>query len=132
MSAVSLLAKSERALVAARRSLEQGDTETAADRVYYAVFYAAWGLLDAAGVPRPKTHNGLIAEFSRVYVKSQQIDPATAAALSRLQNLRLVADYTLEAIPLQDAQRAIKEADGFIAAARSLITTAQDPAGGCP
>jgi len=75
--------------------------------------------MDLEGVRRPKTHNGLIAEFSRRYVKTGRIDVATGAILSRLQSLRLVADYTLEAIPLDDAWLAISEAEQLLAMARA-------------
>lgn len=119
----TLLEKAERTLLAAQRALDQGDSETSADRAYYSVFYAAWGLLEAEGVPRPKTHNGLIAELSRVYVKSGRMDATMGAVLSRLQNLRLVADYTLEPIPLENARRAVAEAEQFVAAARALGRT---------
>jgi uncharacterized protein (UPF0332 family) len=113
----ALLDKAVRALDTARRALGQDDTETAADRASYAVYYAAWSLLDLEGAPRPKTHNGLIAEFSRRYVKSRRIDVETGAILSRLQSLHLIADYTLEPIPPKDARRAISEAERLIALA---------------
>lgn len=116
-----LLGKAERALEAANRALAACDSETTADRAYYAVYYAAWAMLESAGVTRPKTHSGLIAEFSRVFVKSGTVEPARGAVLSRLQNLRMVADYTLDAVPTADAQRAVSEAAAFIEAARALI-----------
>ncbi|MFP4279474.1 MAG: HEPN domain-containing protein [Halochromatium sp.] len=121
---LALFDKARRALEASRRALDQSDRETASDRAYYAVYYAAWGLLDLAGAPRPKTHNGLIAEFSRHYVKEKQVDVEIGAILSRLQQLRLVADYTLEPIPLDDAKRAIAEAERFIAVAEALMAAA--------
>ena len=65
MTEQGILEKAERALHAARAASERGDTETAADRAYYAVYYAAWALLEQDGAPRPKTHNGMIAELSR-------------------------------------------------------------------
>lgn len=128
MSADNLLDKAQRALIAARRGFDQGDIETCADRAYYAVFYAAWALLEFAGQPRPKTHNGLIAAFSRTYVLSGRMQPAAAAVLSRLQNLRLVADYTLDTIPVPDAARAVAEAGDFVALAARLV--AADPGDG--
>jgi uncharacterized protein (UPF0332 family) len=114
----ALLDKAVQPLDAARRALGQDDTETAADRAYYAVYYSAWSLLDLEGAPRPKTHNSLIAEFSRRYVKTGRIDVETGAILSRLQSLRLIADYTPEPIPPEDARRAILEAERLIALAR--------------
>lgn len=124
MSAGNLFSKAERALLAARRALEHEDTETAAERGYYAAYYAAWALLDSEQMPRPRTHNGLIAEFSRVFVKSHRMEPRRAAVLSRLQNLRLVADYTLTPIPTTDAERALHEAEMFVAEARRLLRPA--------
>jgi uncharacterized protein (UPF0332 family) len=81
--------------------------------------------LDLVGAPRPKTHNGLIAAFSRHYVKEQHVGVEIGAILSRLQQLRLVADYTLEPIPLDDAKRAIAEAERFIAVAEEIGAAAR-------
>lgn len=114
MTANRLRAKAERAIVAAERALASGDAETTADRAYYAAFYAAWGLLDGLGLPRPKTHHGLISEFSKHFVKNGPLTPAQGAVLSRLENLRIAADYTLEPIPLVDAERAVREARAFL------------------
>ena len=121
MNSEPLMAKAQRALEAATRAAQAGDTETAADRVYYSVYYAAWALLDSGGSPRPKTHRGLIAEFSRLFVKDGPLDTASGAVLSRLENLRLVADYTLEPVPATDVQRALMEAARFIETARGLL-----------
>lgn len=120
MIAQDLLVKADRALKAADRALAASDPETAADRAYYAVYYAAWAMLESAGATRPKTHSALIAEISRVFVKTGTVEAARATVLSRLQNLRMVADYTLDAVPAVDAQRAVSEA-GFLEAARALI-----------
>jgi uncharacterized protein (UPF0332 family) len=57
---------------------------------------------------------------SRVYVKIGKMDPSKGAVLSRLQNLRLVAGYSLEVILLEDARRAVREAEQFIEAVRDL------------
>jgi len=122
----ALFRKARRALEAGRRAFNEADSETASDRAYYAVYYAAWGLLDLVGVPRPKTHHGLIAEFSRCYVKEKRVTIEVGATLSRLQNLRLVADYTLEPVPLVDAGRAITEAERFIAIAEGIEASAID------
>lgn len=122
MTDVALLDKARRALAAARTAFERGDTETASDRAYYAVYYAAWALLARADVRRPKTHNGMIAEFARSYVKTGRVAVELGATLSRLQGLRLVADYSLDAIPPRDAGRALDDAERFIAAASDLMS----------
>lgn len=78
-------------------------------------------MLESTDMARPKKHSGLIAEFSRIFVKPGTVDSAPGALLSRLLNLRMAADYTLDAIPAADAQRAVSEAAAFIEAARPLI-----------
>jgi len=122
MSAAQLAGKARRALDAAKRAIQAGDSETAADRAYYAVYYAAWALLDSKGAARPKTHRGLIAEFSRMFVKEGPLDASEGAVLSRLENLRLVADYTLETVPIADAGRAVEEAARFISVIERLLS----------
>ncbi len=73
-----LLGKAQRAVEAANRALAASDSETAADRAYYAVYYAAWAMLESAGATRAKTHSGLIAEFSRVFVKTGKVEQRRA------------------------------------------------------
>lgn len=114
MSDDRLRAKAQRALEAARRAHDAGDPETTADRAYYAAFYAAWALLDRHGLPRPKTHHGLISEFSRHFVRHGPLSAAHGATLSRLESLRLAADYMLEPVPLKDAWRALNDAESFL------------------
>lgn len=121
MNSELLMGKAQRALEAATRAAQIGDTETAADRAYYSVYYAAWALLDSSGSSRPKTHRGLIAEFSRLFVKNGPLDAASGAVLSRLENLRLMADYTLEPVPIVDVQRALTEAARFIETVRGQL-----------
>lgn len=65
-----LLGKGETPLEAANRALAASDPETAANRAYYAVYYADWAMLESVGVTRPKTPSGLIAKFSRIFVKT--------------------------------------------------------------
>lgn len=127
MSIDALIAKADRALTASRDALARGDTETAADRAYYAVYYAAWSLLEQAGMERPKTHNGLISAFSHLYVKSGKLPPELGSTLARLQHLRLVADYTLTPVGASDAGRALAEAERFIARARGFVGSGPEP-----
>ena len=43
--------------------------DAAANRCYYAVYFAAWALFISHGLEKPKTHSGLIAEFGKRFVK---------------------------------------------------------------
>jgi uncharacterized protein (UPF0332 family) len=69
-----LLVKARQALTTARRDLDNADADAAANRAYYAVFYAAWAMFVAHGLERPKTHSGLIAEFSNRFVRNGPFD----------------------------------------------------------
>lgn len=111
-----LLAKARQALSTAARDLGTGDTDAAANRCYYAAFYAAWALFAASGLEKPKTHSGLIAEFSRRFVKDGPFDRTLGATLGKLEGLRSYADYTLEHTPKEKAEQALEAASGFIAA----------------
>ena len=64
-----LLKKARQSLTTARLDLEAGDTDASVNRSYYAAFYAAWAMFEAAGVDKPKKHSGMISEFGRRFVK---------------------------------------------------------------
>jgi uncharacterized protein (UPF0332 family) len=88
-----LLKKARQSLKTARLDLEAGDTDASVNRSYYAAFYAAWAMFEAAGVDKPKKHSGMISEFGRRFVKEGPLDPSLGATLARLENLRNFADY---------------------------------------
>ena len=116
-----LLAKTQRALATATRDLANGDPDAAANRCYYAVYYAAWAMFVAHGLDRPKTHSGLIAEFGHRFVKHGPFDRAIGTTLGKLETLRSYADYTLEPTPLDKAEQALQAARGFCAAIERAI-----------
>ncbi|MGI9302469.1 MAG: HEPN domain-containing protein [Gammaproteobacteria bacterium] len=90
-----LIAKAKQALATGRRDLNAGDFDAAVNRSYYAAFYAAWAMFAAEGIDKPKTHSGLISEFSRRFVKNGPLDRTTGTTLGKLENLRSYADYVL-------------------------------------
>ncbi len=51
-----LLEKASRAVAAAEKLLDAGDTEFAVGRAYYAMFYVATALLDERGLQFRKRH----------------------------------------------------------------------------
>jgi len=116
-----LLAKAERALATAAQDLSNGDPDAAANRCYYAVFYAAWAMFVAQGLERPKTHSGLIAEFSHRFIKSGTFDRAIGTTLGKLETLRSYADYTLNPTPIEKVELALQAARGFITAVERVI-----------
>jgi uncharacterized protein (UPF0332 family) len=64
---------------------------------------------------------GLIAGFGRQLVQTGHVPVELGRALNRVHELRLTADYLAEPVPLDKAERAIQEAEAFVAAVRVLI-----------
>ena len=117
------LGKAERALEEARLLLAAKRTEGACSRAYYAMFDAAHAALLAAGHETPesliKTHSAMIGEFGRKIVLGGQIDAALGRALNRVETIRLLADYSAEPPPLEEAAWAVEQAGVFVCAVKS-------------
>ena len=61
-----LLDKAAQAVHTSERSLEDGDIDASANRVYYAMFYVAEALLNEKGL-RFKKHGGVHAAFGEQF-----------------------------------------------------------------
>ena len=72
--------------------MELGDYKTAANRAYYAVFYAMRAVLALDGFDSKK-HSGVIAEFRRAYIKTGVFDDEMSDTISRLFSIRASSDY---------------------------------------
>ena len=121
----SYMWKAERALSEAVLLLQAGKTEGACNRAYYAMHDAAHAALFATGFETPdaiiKAHHTLIAEFGKRLVLGGQIDAAHGRAFNKVQEMRLVSDYSAEPPPHDKAQEAVEKAEALVAAIRSLI-----------
>lgn len=125
MNPAALMARAARAGASARLLLNAGDVEGACNRAYYAMFDAARAALIAAGMHREQTagksHSGLIAAFSLNLVKSGRLSVELGRALNRAAEIRLVADYTGEEIPIEQARWVVEQAAAFVEAIRREI-----------
>jgi len=119
--------KAQRALEGARVLLSVRDTEGACSRAYYAIFDAAHAALMAAGIETTaaaiKTHNGLLAVFSKELVQTKRVDADLNKALNQVQQLRMIADYTAEPPAEEKAQWAVEQAEAFVTAMRAEFFT---------
>ncbi len=119
------MSKAERTLTAARTLLRDEDTEGACNRAYYAMFNATHAALRSAGVDEPeggyKTHGGLIGAFGKHLVLGAHVDRDLGRALNEVQRLRQIADYIGDPPSLEDAKRAVEQAEVFVAAMRARI-----------
>jgi uncharacterized protein (UPF0332 family) len=111
------MAKAWRASTSARLLLDGSDPDGACNRAYYAMFEAARAaLLAAEGVELDeiRTHNGLIRAFSLRLVKPGHIAIESGRSLNKVEELRLLADYKGDPISLEDAARAVDQAQIFL------------------
>src|SRR5436190_17262325 len=115
--ALTLVRKSKRALIVAGLALDAGDNDSAVSRCYYAMFDIARAALLRAGVAEdklPRTHNGVVEAFRNHAVQSGRIDRELGAELSRIESLRIKADYTGAEIELKEAREVVRKAELFV------------------
>ncbi len=121
--------KAERALDEARLLLQGAKTEGACSRAYYAMHDTAHAALLATGFESPdaiiKTHHSLIAEFGKRLVLGGQIDAAHGRAFNKVQEMRLLADYSAEPPSSDEAREVVEKAEAFVAAVRSMIAASR-------
>ena len=86
------LEKADDALVEARDCVSLGHWNLAANRLYYAVYYASSALLINDG-HTAKTHEGTIGMIGQHYVRTGILANEDGALLARLQNMRHTGDY---------------------------------------
>lgn len=84
--------KSLRFLEASRYNLERGDTDTSANRSYYAVFYAMLAVTALDGFETSK-HSGVISYFNHHYVKTGIFNREISDFITDTSKLRERADY---------------------------------------
>ena len=114
----------DRALQAAnsaQRNYDAGDVNAAANRAYYAAFYAVLALFEAAGEDVGKTHSSTLRRFSQEFVLSGKASPDIGRALTVAHNLRSAADYSVEGVSAQEAADAIAAMNIFLDFAKGLL-----------
>jgi len=99
----------------------EGYHGSAINRAYYAIFYAANGLLATRGLARSK-HSGVIAAFRERFVKPTLIEAEYSRIYERLMDDRHVSDYDVEAFieperartDMEDARRFVQRVERFL------------------
>lgn len=115
------LERAEASIEAAKELVAGGYYDFAASRAYYAAFYAATALLLGEELEFSR-HSGVIAAIHQRFVKTGKLDRRYGRDLNWLFELRSVGDYgaTIH-VSWQDAEKAIRAADDFVRAIKSLI-----------
>lgn len=102
------------------------DPVSACSRAYYAMFYAARAALIRDGnAPRSfsKTHTGLISAFSERLIKPGLLPTHLSSDISKIAQLRLVADYEGDEIATETATAALEKATTFVAITKAWLHT---------
>ncbi|WP_420455409.1 HEPN domain-containing protein [Rubrivirga sp.] len=108
-------------LAAARVLAALGFSRDAVSRAYFAAFYAARAALANRG-SEPSTHRGVAVEFSRLLVRTGDVDVTTGRALRRLADARMEADYDDgERFSPADIAVLVGAADRFVAAVATVL-----------
>jgi uncharacterized protein (UPF0332 family) len=116
-----LLSKAERSIAAASTSLQAGDTDFAASRAYYAMFYAAEALLLSRSLSFSK-HTGVHAAFGKHFAKSGEFQSRYHRWLLEAFTARIAGDYGAEVV-LENAEveETIQRADAILQATREHL-----------
>ncbi len=107
----------------ARLMLENGHLHGAANRIYYACFYAVVALLLTKGLSSSK-HSGVIALFNKHFVKEGIVPVDLGKFYSRVFDHRLESDYGSVAEPKEEDIRAdLEKAQEFITQIQSRLAS---------
>ena len=115
------LANAEQMLVDASNMLASDSLRSAANRCYYAVFYAASALAMRDNQTFRK-HSGPISYFHSAYVKTGRLPKKLGGILQRAFDNRREADYEdLVELRHEELSESLQEARRFVAEVKSLI-----------
>jgi uncharacterized protein (UPF0332 family) len=90
-----LLDKAERFIRSAQLLAADGDFDSAASRLYYAMFYIAEALLEARGLSF-SSHRAVISAFGQYFAKTKDVDPRFHQMLLAAFSQRQLGDYAIE------------------------------------
>jgi uncharacterized protein (UPF0332 family) len=93
------------------------------NRTYYAIFYAINALLLKENIAlKTSKHIGVISIFDKEIIHSGKIDKKYSDIVHRQFEMRQKGDYrALVEISMDEAKEAIREANEFVKAVRSMI-----------
>ena len=115
------LQKAKDTLAEAKGNIEMGFWHTAANRVYYACYYAVTALLIQNGYSA-HTHHGVFTLFGKLFVLPGIVSKEQNKLFGKLLELRQSGDYSdTVIIKEQNVKPLIEPAEQFIAEIEQLI-----------
>jgi uncharacterized protein (UPF0332 family) len=116
-----LLEKADHALEVAEALEQQGFTQDASSRIYYAMFYAAQALLKAENIEVVK-HSAVESALGYHFAKTGRIDPKYHRLLINARKVREVVDYDIqEEVIDQTALLKITDGREFVSVVKGII-----------
>jgi uncharacterized protein (UPF0332 family) len=116
-----LLLKARQSISAAQVLLDNGYSDYAAARAYYAMFYIAEAFLEGEGLSFSK-HSAVISAFGREFVKVGKVPTEYHRWLIKAQEIRTIGDYGgLNTITIEQAEEQIVNAEQFLVLAENTI-----------
>ena len=98
----------------ARENLNNGHNNSACNRAYYGIFYAASALLFSKGKTYGK-HSAVLAAFRQYFIKTGELDKKWSDDYEFIMDSRHTADYDLyDAVDTEDTLVVLEKAQGFI------------------
>lgn len=108
-------------MVEAKDCASLGHWNLAANRLYYAAYYASSALLISAGYAA-KTHDGTIGMIGQHYVRTGVLANEDGSLLARLQNMRHTGDYDdFLDWTKEDVEPYITKTEAFIKKVKDII-----------
>jgi len=115
------LEKAKETLIEAEGNIEMKYWHTAANRLYYACYYAVSALLIANGFTA-QTHSGVIHMFGLHFIKTCKISKELGKFYSDVFELRQTGDYSdIISIEENEVKPMLKPAKEFIQTIQNLI-----------
>jgi uncharacterized protein (UPF0332 family) len=109
-------------LIVARELLAAAHFDDAISRAYYAMFYSAKAALLTVGSD-PRSHSGVVAQFSQHFVKTGKIDRQYNRILSQAMQAREASDYDpVIRSSLSEAKQTIADAEDFLVKVKELLS----------
>ncbi len=106
--------KAEEKLSSAKLLFEHNMFADAISAAYYSMFHAAKALLAWNSI-FPRTHAGVVSQFSLQFVNEGFIEELCAKSLAKAQTLREKADYDIYYAPSnEEAELILEDADKFL------------------
>jgi uncharacterized protein (UPF0332 family) len=113
-----LIEKAERFIRSAQLLIGEGDYDSAASRMYFAMLYIAQSLLEKRGQTF-SSHRAVISAYGQQFAKTLELDPAFHKALLNAFSQRQLGDYMVSSgIPREDVESLSKDVVNFLQAAK--------------